>query len=120
MKKYSAKTITGKGRGKKIGFPTINLKLEKELKITGVFKGALEISNKTHQGVVFVGTSKTFGNKKKTYEIHLFDFNQEINKNTVVNLLVGTKIREIQKFKSIKDLIKAIEKDCEQAKNMKE
>ena len=99
--------------GKTIGFPTINLKTKDKIKLNGVFTGSAEIDGKIHNGVIFIGKSKTFKNKNKTIEIHLFDFDKNIKENINIFISFGTKIREIQKFSSKEDLKKAISKDCE-------
>ena len=115
MMLHFATVIRGKGKGKKLGFPTINLKIEDKINLSGVFAGSLEIDGKIHDGVIFVGKAKTFNRKEKTIEIHLFDFDIEIKENTKAFLSFGKKIREIQKFSSEEELKKAISKDCEMA-----
>ncbi|MEO0279413.1 MAG: riboflavin biosynthesis protein RibF [candidate division WOR-3 bacterium] len=104
--------IKGSGRGKKLGFPTINLKIS-ELKIKpkeGVYIVETEIKNKTHQGLLYYGSRPTFNEKEKVFEVYLFNFNGEFKKKNL-KVKFHKFIRNDMKFDSVEELKKQIEKD---------
>ncbi len=104
--------IKGSGRGKKIGFPTINLKIS-ELKIKpkeGVYIVETEINNKTYQGLLYYGSRPTFNEKEKRVEVYLFNFKDEL-KNKKLKVKFYKFIRNDMKFNNEKELKKQIEKD---------
>jgi len=105
--------IKGKGIGKQIGFPTANLHIEEDYKLIprkGVYVVKSIINNKTIFGMMNIGTNPTVGGKTQSIEIHFFDFNQDIyNKKIKIELL--HRLRDEQKFESIKALQSQLNKD---------
>jgi len=108
------KVISGSGRGKKIGFPTANLKNTTNLCLKeGVY--AVRIDG-THIGVANYGYRPTFGNETKVLEVHLIDFEVNIKgKRLRVEFLDF--IREERKFSGVEELKKQIEEDIRLVKN---
>jgi riboflavin kinase/FMN adenylyltransferase len=110
-----AKIVQGKQLGRTLGFPTANLSLpQSELNKleTGVFAGKIQIENdpKTYKTAVSVGQNSTFGDLQTTVEAYILDFDQDIyGKNVTLELLF--KIREMQKFESVEELVEAIKQD---------
>lgn len=103
------KVIRGKNRGKKLGIPTVNLRLHKNIP-EGIYVSTTTVGKKLFKSVSFVGAAKTFREKEIYLETYVFDFNQDIYGRWVsVRLL--KKIRDNQKFTSVKELVTRIEKD---------
>ena len=103
----------GKNRGKKLGFPTVNLDLPQDIP-EGIYISQILIKNKKHNSLTFIGTAKTFNETKYHAETYVLDFDEDIyNEKVKVSLI--KKIRENQKFDSEKDLIKQMEKDKKEA-----
>ncbi|MEN3045628.1 MAG: riboflavin biosynthesis protein RibF [Candidatus Hydrothermales bacterium] len=104
--------IKGSGRGKKIGFPTINLKVS-DLKVKpkeGVYIVECYKSNQKFQGLLYYGSRPTFNEKEKVFEVYLFDFKEELKiKNLKVEFYKF--IRDDIKFENETELKKQIEKD---------
>ena len=121
---WSIEGIVCKGRmiGKKIGFPTANIRLSNYiLPRLGVYavKVYIENNNKFYRGVANVGYRPTFNQKKILLEVNLFNFNKNIyNKKLTVEFLKF--IRKEKKFNGIKELIKQIKIDLIKAKKFKE
>jgi len=62
-----------KGNGRKLGYPTANLKSETEL-TDGVYFGFADMARfENHPAVIFVGTPTTVGDKDRRVEAHLLD-----------------------------------------------
>ncbi len=114
----SGKVVTGDGRGKTIGFPTINIAFGRRLlPIAGVFAVTITITNTAYKGVANIGTKPTFDGKNTTLEVHIFNFNKEIyNHRVTVNFI--DKIRNEQKFSTIDELKKQIIIDINLAKKI--
>jgi len=93
----------GKKLGRTIGFPTMNIK-PKSTAIKpkfGVYKINAIIDKKTYKGIMNFGLRPTIINTlQPIYEIHLFDFNQEIYGQKIRFELLDF-IREEKKFQSL-------------------
>ena len=115
--KYSTADIyKGIGLGKEIKFPTINLEPVPEELDYGVYSSEVEIDGERYKGVMHIGP-KSIGtsDKKKVFcEIHLINFNKNIN-NKNVKFKVLKKIRDVREFKSTKELKLQIKQDIQNA-----
>lgn len=110
---FWGKVIHGKKRGKRLGFPTANLRLRKVVP-EGVYVSKTKIDNKWYKSTSFIGAAKTFDAGEIFGETYIFDFNRNIyGKWISVRLL--KKIRENKKFASEHELIKNIKKDIQEA-----
>lgn len=120
--------ITGDGRGKEIGFPTLNIKLSicdmgKIFSLYsdgGVFLVSLFFSGKKFSGLLHLGKRPTFESEELRVEIFILDFEEEISKNSIVNFDIKEKIREVEKFSGIDELVAQIQKDITTARNFLE
>lgn len=72
--------IKGAGRGAKIlDTPTANISTPNELvPKSGVYAVRVGLGNRFLDGVANVGTNPTFGNMEPSYEVHIFDFSEDI------------------------------------------
>jgi riboflavin kinase/FMN adenylyltransferase len=109
MHTFKAQVVSGKGRGKKLGFPTINLD-PVNLKINyGVYLISAWIDNRAYKGLLHFGPKKTF-NEGISAEAHLKDFDLEVcSKNVIIN--ITKRIRDVKKFSNVEELKKQINKD---------
>ncbi len=106
---FKAKVVRGEGRGKKIGYPTINLDPVNFNMDYGVYLVGVVIGGKKHKGLLHFGRKKTFG-KGLSAEAHLVDFNLEVCPENVI-IKVVKKIRNVKKFKDVEELKKQIGED---------
>ena len=111
--------VKGKSIGKKIGFPTANIRVEENYKIlpkNGVYFVSCKIKNIQKFGMMNIGFNPTFGNKKLTIEVNIFDFNQDVyGENIKIEFIKF--IRNEIKFQNIDELIKQIKIDRETCKS---
>ena len=111
--------VKGKSIGKKIGFPTANIKVEENYKIlpkNGVYFVSCKIKNIQKFGMMNIGFNPTFGNKKLTIEVNIFDFEQDVyGENIKIEFIKF--IRNEIKFQNIDELIKQIKIDRETCKS---
>ena len=84
--------VKGKKLGRKIGYPTINLQLNNEHKIMpldGVYAVQVSVGIEQYFGMMNIGVNPTIAdemNEQKKYEVHLFDFDQDIYGENVIVL----------------------------------
>ena len=118
MKKIEGVVIHGLGNGKKVDMPTANLDIEninKDIEY-GVYATKVIIDDKSYLGVCNIGNRPTIDNKK-TVEVLIIDFNKDIyGKNIEIKLL--KKLRDIEKFDSLIELKKQVDKDIEKTKEI--
>ena len=111
--------VKGKSIGKKIGFPTANIRVEENYKIlpkNGVYFVSCKIKNIQKFGMMNIGFNPTFGNKKLTIEVNIFDFEQDVyGENIRIEFIKF--IRNEIKFQNIDELIKQIKIDRETCKS---
>ena len=109
----SGTVVKGKQLGRTIGFPTANISLEEDYKLVpqnGVYVVRAEIDGKTIYGMMNIGFNPTVQGKKKTIEVHLFDFDYDIY-NRKIQVAILQRIRSEKKFESVEVLKEQLKKD---------
>ncbi|HBO68876.1 MAG TPA: hypothetical protein DD658_01490 [Deltaproteobacteria bacterium] len=115
----SGPVVTGAGRGKKLGFPTANVRFSQELvPLPGVYVVEAEVDGALHRSVANVGFSPTFGENSLGLEVYLIDFERDLYGNQVA-VHFRDRIRDERKFKTVSDLARQIEADVRFAREAK-
>ena len=112
--------IHGDKRGKKIGFPTANIKPEQSNKVIpqdGVYAVKVRINGDWFKGMMNIGTRPTFDGKIRTLEVNLFDFDRNIY-GKEVQVRFYNRIRDEKKFDGKDALIEQLEADKRQAEDL--
>ena len=109
----------GQRIGRKIGFPTINLQPLDDNKLIpaiGVYVCEVLVDGKKFSGVTNIGYSPTMKTTRiKEIETYILDFDDDLyHKN--VEIIFNKKLRDELLFKDKDELIKAIDKDVQQAR----
>ena len=105
--------IKGDGIGKKLDFPTANIKIHNEDKILpsdGVYAGYAIISDKKFIGMINIGKRPTVEGKERRVEMNIFDYN-DILYGKEMKISFIKRIRNEQKFKNLDDLSDQLRKD---------
>ncbi len=103
----------GIGRGKKLGFPTINTISDNKLLPMGVFQTSVQYENELYDSITNIGVNPTFNEKNKKdlkIETHILNFKKSLY-GELVRIFFKKKIRDEKKFKSEKELIEQIKQD---------
>lgn len=114
--------VKGKGRGKELGFPTVNMEVPQDIGIEeGVYAGWFSVDGKTYGSAIHFGTTPTFGENDIVLEAHLLDIDDNsmpevANKDIEIDIL--EKIRDVEKFEDTEDLIIKICRDVERIRNI--
>ena len=107
--------VKGEGRGKNLGFPTINLKVKEDilLPVNGVYTAGVRKKNKYFYAVVNVGTTPTFSTEcLKKIEVHLIE-REEKWREKECEVDIFQYIRPEKKFSDGKELTDQINKDID-------
>ena len=102
----SGKIIKGDELGRKIGYPTANLKIFEKYKLkpqNGVYLVRTKLKKQIYFGMMNIGIRPTISAKNNQIETHLFNFNGNLY-NHEMTLEILEKIRVEKKFESIEKL----------------
>lgn len=118
--KFSSHQIRGKGRGKLLGFPTINLEIPENLELeNGIYAVKVFISDKEFLGAMHFGPIPVFKEDEKTLEVFLIDTKDEDIPNSQDFEIETLKyLREVMNFPNQEELAKQIEKDVAETQNL--
>ena len=115
---YTIEGIVIKGLQRKIGFPTINIRLDNYIKPKfGVYAAKVKIHDHIFNGIVNVGTRPTFNQQDIILEMHIFDFAQDLY-GTSLSVQLLDFIRPEKKFNNVEQLQWQIEQDIQFARDI--
>lgn len=110
--------VSGKGRGAGLGFPTANIKAEKELlPLPGIYAAFANVEEKRYMAALNIGEKPTFDDYTFTFEVYLLDFLGDL-RGKRLNTEFVEKIRDIIKFDSPEKLKKQIAADVDKVRLM--
>ncbi len=107
--------IEGRKLGRKIGFPTANIKPSYEHKLipaNGVYAVEVQLADKILPGMLSIGSNPTVNSDPyfRSIEVHILDFNEDIyGRNLTV--IFRKRLRDEKKFGSLDELVKQMELD---------
>ncbi len=112
------KVIKGQKRGRKIGFPTCNLKMGNYvIPRLGVYAVKVKTSDFNKNGVANIGYRPTFNGQSLLLETNIFGINKNLY-NKVISVSFRKFIRPEKKFKNFEYLKKQVKLDIKKAKNV--
>lgn len=111
------RVVHGKKLGKKFGFPTANIKIDKSfvLPSSGVYFTKSIVGNRIYESITNIGHNPTIGENPMSIETHILDFDGELYEKDI-QVLFYQKSREEKKHETINDLIHQVKKDIQLAK----
>jgi riboflavin kinase/FMN adenylyltransferase len=113
----SAEVIHGDKRGRELGFPTANLRLDPSCGLKhGIYAVRVNLGGVPHDGVASFGRRPMFDDGAPLLEVFLFDFAGDLYGRTVDVALIGW-IRPEQKFETIDALKQHMAVDVAQARD---
>ena len=112
----NGKVIKGQRRGRKIGFPTCNLKLSNYVvPKLGVYAVKVKSKNFYKNGIANIGYRPTFNGQNLLLETNIFGINKNLY-NKVISVNFKKFIRPEKKFRNLKHLKQQIKLDIKKAK----
>lgn len=108
--------IHGEKRGRNLGFPTANIKLNPVTELKhGIYAVRVYAGGKAYGGVANFGRRPQFDNGAPLLEPYLFDFSGDLYGKTITVEFVAF-IRPEQKFDSVKTLVEEMKRDTEKTR----
>jgi drug/metabolite transporter (DMT)-like permease len=119
---FASVKVHGDGRGKTLGFPTINLQIPWNLVLTpGIYAVWVWINGVKYAGALHYGSVPTFNKIEQTLEIFVLTkknlTNAEVSQSSL-KVMVVEKLREVLKFDSSEALIAQMHQDVAQTKRL--
>ncbi len=114
------KVIKGDGRGRKIGFPTVNIhNARQKYPANGVYATSIIIDGKPYKSISNVGIRPTFKPKseKVHLETHIFDFDKDLY-GKYVEVCFEERVRGEMAFSSVEELLAQIVSDIKHVKSL--
>lgn len=113
------KVVKGNKLGRKMGFPTANIQPDDEHKLipkTGVYAVQVQKDKSVYNGMLNIGFRPTVntGKRKKSIEVHLFDYKGDMY-GAEVSILFRAFMREENKFDSLDELKEQLVMDKQKA-----
>ncbi len=113
----SGEVIHGDKRGRALGFPTANLRLDPGCGLKhGIYAVRVGVGGKRLDGVANFGRRPTFDDGAPLLEVFLFDFDDDLYGEVIDVAFIGW-IRHEQKFESIEALQRTMLVDSAQARD---
>ena len=127
---FEGKVVDGNKLGRTIGYPTANLEIQNNYKLipeNGIYAVKVALGKKTskdnsifipesfHNGMMSIGIRPTIADNRRTIEVNIFDFNEDIYGRTV-RVYVKYFLRNEERFDSMEELKKQISLDEVEAK----
>lgn len=107
---------TGKGRGKKMGIPTLNFEIPPNLELKhGIYAGWLIVGSQRFKAAIHYGPRPVFEETDPSLEAYLLE-GTEIQHEKPMKIAFQAFIREILHFPTPAALVKQIAVDVEQIK----
>ena len=101
--------------GRKIGFPTANLRIEDSEKLVpadGVYAVRVDVEGQSYNGMLNIGYRPTLENGlSRSIEVHILHFNSDIYDSTI-RLSFVQRIRPEMKFSGLDELVSQLNKDA--------
>ncbi|MDR2918011.1 MAG: bifunctional riboflavin kinase/FAD synthetase [Tannerella sp.] len=112
--------ISGYQVGRKLGFPTANIKVDEPFKVwpgTGVYAVWVYIKGMRYKGMLSVGGRPTFDDENLAVEVHLLHFSEYIYQEQIEVEFIEY-LRENKKFDTVEALIAQLMNDKEVVENI--
>jgi riboflavin kinase/FMN adenylyltransferase len=109
----TAPVVRGATRGRRLGFPTVNVRLPDQRKLLppdGVYAVWAEWADGASGGMMHQGPRPTFGDEARSIEAHLFDLDRDLY-GKAVKLSWVARLRDVQRFSSSSALARQLNQD---------
>lgn len=112
----SGSVVHGEKRGRDLGYPTANLRLDPDFGLAhGIYAVQAKVDGQIHGGVASFGRRPHFDNGAPLLEVHLFDFSGDLYGKTIEVTFLAY-LRGEAKFDSLAALIAQMDADSREAR----
>ena len=113
----TGRVVNGDKIGRQIGFPTANIVVSSPNKIIpadGVYPVFVRLGKNTHKGMLYIGNRPTLKGIKRSIEVNIFDFNEDIYDQTVTIEFIRQTRGDLV-FKNLEELRQQLIRDKEES-----
>jgi riboflavin kinase/FMN adenylyltransferase len=112
----SGPVIHGDKRGRELGFPTANLRLDASCGLRhGIYAVRVAVGGKRYDGVASFGRRPMFDNGTVLLEVFLFDFSGDLY-DKAIDIAFIAFLRDEEKFATLDELVRQMHKDVARAR----
>jgi riboflavin kinase/FMN adenylyltransferase len=119
---FVTKQIKGKGRGRFLGYPTVNMAIPEGFDLAeGVYAAWVTISGTKFRGAMHWGPIPTFDDASRNLEVFLLGLDgMDLSMSDMTQILVEPmrKLRDIIKFPSVDALTRQMEEDVRSVRSI--
>lgn len=120
-RRYDAlgEVVPGAGRGRELGFPTANVRLDhprKCLPPEGVYAVRVEVAGEWIDGMANLGPRPTFDERTPRLETHLLGWDGDELHGVLTRTEFVTRLRDVERFEGPDELAAQLERDREAAR----
>jgi riboflavin kinase/FMN adenylyltransferase len=110
--------VQGAGRGRKLGFPTANVKVDDVLiPADGVYAGFVDVDGRAWPSAISIGSTPTFAGSTRQVEAHLLGYSADLYGRAVAVHLTEW-VRGQQRFASAEALTAQVRADIERVREL--
>ena len=112
---FSGLVVEGDKIGRTLGYPTANIQINDPHKLVpanGIYIVHVQVNGKMLNGMLSIGVRPTFGINKRSIEVNILDFEQDIY-GTIISIFLKEYIRPELKFNGIENLVTKMREDEE-------
>lgn len=115
----TGKVVKGHHRGKRLGFPTANLAMDRDFCVPpdGVYAGRAHLGRAHYLCAINIGSNPTFGDGETALEVFLLDFSGDIYGESL-EVEFHHRLRDEKAFSGEEDLVLQMERDVEKARTL--
>ena len=108
--------VEGDRRGRTLGFPTANLRLDGQLVIpaAGIYATWARVEGRRYQAATCIGVRPTFGVHNRTVEAFILDYDGDLYGKSIT-LEFARRLREERAFPNVDTLVEQMKQDVEQS-----
>lgn len=106
----TGRVIPGDKLGRLLGFPTANIEIDTKFKLIpedGVYAVTVRHEQYQYKGMMYIGNRPTINGSRRSLEVNLFDFNEEIYGDSLT-IFFHKMIRPDFRFQDLEDLKKQL------------
>lgn len=112
--------VSGAGEGKRIGYPTANLRIDPEVLVPadGIYAAWAHDDRQRHPSALYIGKRPTYNAQERSIEVHLLNEPTRSLQDRMLMVELVEQIRPDEKFDSVEALQAQIAVDLEQVRGV--
>ncbi len=113
------RVVEGSGRGRTLGFPTANLRIDDSMAVPGdgIYATFAAVGRRRYLAATSVGGRPTFDDAKRTIEAFILDFDEDLY-GRAVTLEFVHRLRDVERYETVGALKEQVAKDVERTRTL--